>query len=423
METKNGSVDYEIPEDTIEESAGLAIAVRPPQPVAEAPKAPVTAAQAKIEAIAGLTMSAYANASLLKLSDEEVKGLQADFPDEAFLPGAAGKEHLIYIQHAWLRDRLNTVLGVGQWSIIPRNRWAEPFQTGQGKDGSRVYVEAMLMIRGCFVAESIGEMEYYPHNPIQNYGDAVEGATTAALRRCCKQLGVGLQAWRKEWCDGWWVRRRGGRDFSKPVNVGPTPRAKAPEAASVAPSVAAPQPKGTGHFDALKKELEKPEPTPEVSDLLRQLEGKVGKPFMGQLARYLRAVDDKHGNKWLLPTEDIDSLPADKLAILVKHWDEMSGKVDLWLVENPEPEEAQAPTPEAPEPWRQFPMPFGKHAGVPLEKLEKNYLYGLWANYAVQVEYKGKPRPDSKIDADQAFRDMLDAAGRHYQFSQPTTKK
>lgn len=415
METKNGSVE-EIPEAEVQTEA---LAVRSPQSVAEAPKAPVTAAQAKIEAIAGLTMSAYANASLLKLSEEEVKGLQADFPDEAFLPGAAGKEHLIYIQHAWLRDRLNTILGVGQWSIIPRNRWAEPFQTGQGKDGSRVYVEAMLMIRGCFVAESIGEMEYYPHNPSQNYGDAVEGATTAALRRCCKQLGVGLQAWRKEWCDQWWVRRRGGRDFSKPVNVGPTPRAKAPDAA---PSVAAPQPKGTGHFDALKKELEKQEPSAEVSDLLKQLEGKVGKPFMGQLARYLRAVDDKHGNKWLLPTEDIDSLPADKLAILVKHWDEMAGKVDMWLVENPE-EEAKAPAPEAPEAWRLFPMPFGKHAGTPLEKLEKNYLYGLWANYSVEAEYKGKPRPESKIQSDTVFREMLDAAGRHYQFSQPTGAK
>jgi hypothetical protein len=53
-------------------------------------------------------------------------------------------------------------------------------------------------------------MEYYPKNASQNYGDAVEGAKTAAFRRCAKELGVGLQAWKKDWCDGWWARKRSG---------------------------------------------------------------------------------------------------------------------------------------------------------------------------------------------------------------------
>jgi hypothetical protein len=34
----------------------------------------------------------------------------------------------------------------------------------------------MLLIRGCFVAEAIGDMDYFPHNAKTNYGDAVEGA-------------------------------------------------------------------------------------------------------------------------------------------------------------------------------------------------------------------------------------------------------
>ena len=187
---------------------------------------PMTPAQAKVDAIANLTMSAYAKAGTLQFTREEIDALAADFPDEAFQPGAAGKEHLIYIEHAHLRDRLNQVFGPGQWAIVPRSRWAEPFKTSRGDDGSRVYVEAMLIIRGAFVAEAIGAMEYYPKNAAQNYGDACEGAKTAALRRCAKELGIGLQAWKKEWCEGWWARKRAGRQTThgKAQPQAPPPR-------------------------------------------------------------------------------------------------------------------------------------------------------------------------------------------------------
>lgn len=184
-------------------------------------KPPVTAAQAKIEAVANLTMRAYERASELALTPQEIEKLQAEFPDEAFKPGAAGKENLIYIEHAFLRDRLNQVFGPGQWAVIPRNRWAEDFSfTNKYKQvvqASRVYVEAMLLVRGCFVAEAVGDMVYYKNNEGQNYGDAVEGAKTAALRRCCKELGVGLQAWKKDWCEGWWARKRTPRQQQAPT--------------------------------------------------------------------------------------------------------------------------------------------------------------------------------------------------------------
>lgn len=191
---------------------------------------PITPAQAKVNAIAELTMSAYQRAAMLDLTDQEAEALQADFPDEAFKPGAGGKEHLIYIEHAFLRDRFNAVFGMGKWAIVPRNRWAESFRTSKGTPGERVYVEAMLIVRGCFVGEAVGAMEYYPNNESQNYGDAVEGAKTAAFRRCAKEFGVGLQAWKKDWCDGWWARKR-----QKPT-TGPT------RSPSPAPSRPAPRP-------------------------------------------------------------------------------------------------------------------------------------------------------------------------------------
>lgn len=92
-----------------------------------------------------------------------------------------------------------------------------------------------------------------------------------------------------------------------------------------------------------------------------------------------------------------------------------------------EPEQGELPTkpievprddepPADDEPWRSFPMPFGKQAGTALEDLDRKYLFGLWANYAVETEYNGKPKKPETIAKDQLFREMLDAAGEHYNF-------
>lgn len=183
----------------------------------------LTPAQAKVDAVAALTMKVYERASQLDLTPEECEKLQADFPDDAFRPGAAGKENLIYIEHASLRDRLNEVFRPGQWSIIPRNRWNEV-----NGNGITVYVEAMLVIRGCFVAEAVGDMTFYPHNNATNIGDAIEGAKTQALRRCAKELGIGLQAWKKGWCEGWWARKGKAPAQEQAGNADAT-RTKAPD--------------------------------------------------------------------------------------------------------------------------------------------------------------------------------------------------
>lgn len=162
------------------------------------------------EAVADLTRLAITKAGTLQLSPDESKRLMADFPDEAFQKGAGGKDNLIYLEHAALRDRLNEVLGLGQWAIIVRENWFENFTSAKGSHGVRVYSKVMLLVRGCYVSESVGDMDYYPGNPNQNKGDAIEGSKTAAFRRCAKEFGVGLQAWRKEWCAGW-MQRNGGK--------------------------------------------------------------------------------------------------------------------------------------------------------------------------------------------------------------------
>jgi hypothetical protein len=169
-----------------------------------------TSAQARVDSVSRTMDNAMNKASTLVLSPEEVAALKADFPDDAFKPGAAGKESLIYIEHAHLRDRLDSALGMGQWALLrTRPHWAEEFVTQKNEKATRIYADCCLLVRGCMVAEAIGDMVYYPNNASQNYGDAAEGAVTAAFRRCAKQFGVGLQAWKKDFGEGWWARKRG----------------------------------------------------------------------------------------------------------------------------------------------------------------------------------------------------------------------
>lgn len=361
----------------------------------------VTAAQAKVDSIAQLTMAAYQKAATLALTPQESDALQEPFPDEAFQPGAGGKANLIYIEHAFLRDRLNRVLGIGQWSLIPRNRWAEPFKFYSKtdkcqKDGTRIYVEAMLLVRGCFVSEAVGAMEYYP-NDATNYGDAVEGAKTAALRRCCKEFGIGLQAWSKDWCDGWWQRRNQGARrpapaTAPPARTGPPPSQPAKSAATIPPA--------------------RPAETPEQ-----------------RKARWITLMRDAAGNQdeyaiavlvdhdILLPTELLEDFPIEKLptsqGVAKGLLDEIRARSGAGT---PPPATKPAANVGGTEAWRSFPMPFGKNAGTPLGNLAKNYLFGLWVNFKVETEYQGRPRPRAKIDADTKLRQMLDEAGKHYQF-------
>lgn len=165
-----------------------------------------TPREARDSAVATIIKDAYQSASKVKVSKDEAKALCADFGDDDFEYGAAGKENLIYIKHPSLRKRFNTALGLGQTAVIPLRSWSETFE-GHNSRGTytavRVYVDAVLLIRGAFAAQAIGDMTYYLSNDSQNFGDAYEGAKTQAFRRCAKEFGVGLQAWDKGFVEEW----------------------------------------------------------------------------------------------------------------------------------------------------------------------------------------------------------------------------
>lgn len=142
--------------------------------------------------------------STIVLKPEEIKALLADFPDCDFQRGAGGDTNLIYLEHVALRNRLSEVVGLGQWRFEVIKSWNEDFTAGNPpKPAVRIYIEGRLIIRGVQFGCAIGDGNYFKNNAKGNYGDAFESAKTACLRRCCKDFGIGLQAYSKDWCEAW----------------------------------------------------------------------------------------------------------------------------------------------------------------------------------------------------------------------------
>lgn len=370
----------EVPEPT------QAMVVRDPQ---MPPPEKITPAQARVEAVADALKSAYAQASQLKLTQEEAAALAADFPDDAFRLGAGGDPNLIYIEHAYLRMRLNTVLGIGSAVPIRRREWAEEFQyykDGSRKTGVRVYVDMVLIVRGCVVGEAIGDAVYYPDNAKTNYSDALESAKSNAFRRCCKEFGVGLQAWLKGWGEGWKARQRApGRSGAsqhptQPSNAAPTHKSEA-------------------------------KPAAKTSEVVPNADADRDRKF-----RFLTALSEIRTSAlmyfvakgWITDTDPLDALPMQYVPKTKREYDSIMAELDAFM----KGDQQVKPVEE----WRAFLMPWGKQKGTPLAELEKKYLFGLWANYEVETEYNGNPKSEEQIAADTKFREMLDEAGKHYGF-------
>ncbi len=353
--------------------------------VINAPAPAVTPAQARVEAIADTLNAAYAQASMLKLTPEEASALVEDFPDEAFSLGAGGDPNLVYISHVYLRQRLNKVLGVGAAVPIRRREWAEDFtyfKDGAHKKGVRVYVDMVLIVRGCVVGEAIGDHTYYPDNAKTNYSDALESAKSNALRRCCKEFGVGLQAWMKDWIEGWKARQRpgGSRPPPREIKVAPAPASAQRGPAKTADVVPA-------------------EPTEEQ-----------WKRWIAELANN-RAISTRYAqeNGWIpKPNGVLEEIPMKFAPRTKREHDGIMADIKAFL-------DALSTAPKA-DAWREFVVPFGQHKDKKLGELQTNVIWGFWKNFQVETEYQGKPKKQETINRDQMFRTALDEAGDHYGF-------
>lgn len=154
-----------------------------------------TAQECRVTEVSEALTSAYQRASTLELTDEEAAALMAPFPDDAV--SIRPHDGLIYIEHIEISDRLNHIFRPGQWCLIRRREWYD-------QNSSCVYGEYVLVIRGCYVGESVGGHPFVAKNPKTNYSDALEATAAEALRRIAgKRLSCGSQVWRRSYADRW----------------------------------------------------------------------------------------------------------------------------------------------------------------------------------------------------------------------------
>lgn len=127
----------------------------------------------------------------LDIDDSECKALMANFQDAEveILP-----QGHVYIPHILIRNRLNEVLGIGQWALILRDYKI---------DDKVLLAEYVLVVRGAYVGQTIIQSVYYK-NGQTTLADKLEGMEGDAIRRlAAKKLSCGTQVWdhnyQREW--------------------------------------------------------------------------------------------------------------------------------------------------------------------------------------------------------------------------------
>jgi hypothetical protein len=138
----------------------------------------------------------YHNAGMLNLTPEERKALSAPFDDLNYEIRPDGH---IYLPQVFGVQRLNEVVGIGNWSLILLERGSEEVD----QDKVRIYYDGALIIRGCFVSRATGENQYSKKNAQQSFGSALEAAKSDCRQRCCKDIGIANDAWNPTFIRDW----------------------------------------------------------------------------------------------------------------------------------------------------------------------------------------------------------------------------
>lgn len=163
---------------------------------ARQPDAPPPDAAENTAAQVPVLQDRYKGASQLALTAGEVAVLRADVPDEEI---RIREDGIVYLPGEYYRRTLLDALGVGGWALVPMSKY------GYDEEYEEAYYDGALYIRGVFVARAMGGKKWRKKNKRMSRGDAVEAAKTDCLRRCCKDLGIGLDLWNKvrvaEWRD------------------------------------------------------------------------------------------------------------------------------------------------------------------------------------------------------------------------------
>lgn len=152
--------------------------------------------QSKENLPVALPVDVYIHASTLELTAEEQEKLMAAFDDQEYEIRPDGH---IYIPQALIKERLNKVIGVGQWALVKIMDRFEQIKEGQ----YRMFFDGALMIRGKFASRSVGESTYYQSNANQSWASALEAAKSDTIVRCCKDLGIADEIYKPAFVRKW----------------------------------------------------------------------------------------------------------------------------------------------------------------------------------------------------------------------------
>lgn len=142
----------------------------------------------------------YVGMSERPVSPEQASILNRELPDEDIDIRPDGA---IFMSHARLRRRLNEAFRPGGWAL----RKLTPIQCNEATDKQNkidlvLSAEYGLYAEGRFLSAARGEQKYQDNGEM-TYGDAVEGLKSNALSRCCKDLGIALDLWDRQYADRW----------------------------------------------------------------------------------------------------------------------------------------------------------------------------------------------------------------------------
>lgn len=141
----------------------------------------------------------FATVSHLQITTEESQKLTAPFPDEVVEIRPDGH---IYIPQTYYRQRLNEVLGIGQWGLIQKGSYQDVTEK-EGKTKTKFYLPGILVIRKCMVSEAVGEAELHDDNDQQSAASCWEAAKSDCITRCCKDLSIGTQVYQPNYIREW----------------------------------------------------------------------------------------------------------------------------------------------------------------------------------------------------------------------------
>jgi len=141
------------------------------------------------------TIAIYNGASTLKITEEEQTKLLASFDTKEIEIRPDG---LIYLPQTFWRKRLNESFGIGQWCLVVKNSFKDP-----NAEKDKLYVEGVLMARGCYMATAVGEAELHTDNPLQSWASVFESAKSDCITRCCKDISIASELWQPEFTRNW----------------------------------------------------------------------------------------------------------------------------------------------------------------------------------------------------------------------------